>query len=313
MMQPLLLLVLAVMVFAGLGLGGLMLNDRARRRHRARLARGTTGPEALRVEATKTRRRRDRSASGLTARIEGRLSQTGLRLTPVELLVQVSVGVLAIYGLAVLLLKLHPLLALPIAFVLPVGAALLVLRVARNRYRAAFTDGLPEALDVFARGLRAGRPISDSLGIVVDTSQGPVQTECTRVHAEICMGTPLAKSLARLATRLGTPEVSFFAVATAMQAESGGNLIETLESLADQLRERRKLRKKARALSSEARASAAILASLPFAVGLAIALLNFSYLEPLFTDPRGRVMALVALTSVSFGVYMMARLGKLDV
>lgn len=83
--------------------------------------------------------------------------------------------------------------------------------------------------------------------------------------------------------------------------------------MAAQLRERRKLRKKARALSSEARASALILASLPFAVVLAIGFLNGGYLEPLYADPRGQVMSLVAISSISLGVFMMAQMGKLDV
>ncbi len=155
--------------------------------------------------------------------------------------------------------------------------------------------------------------MSDSLGIVVNTAKGPIQREFARCYDEICMGTTLPKSLARLEMRVPTAEVSFFSVATSLQAETGGNLIETMEGLAGQLRERRKLRKKARALSSEARASAVILASLPFAVALALALLNGAYLEPLYADPRGRLMSAAAVASISLGVFMMIRMGKLDV
>lgn len=95
-----------------------------------------------------------------------------------------------------------------------------------------------------------------------ETSKGPLFREFSRCHNEICMGTTLPESLARLEARVPTAEVSFFTLATTLQAETGGNLIETIESLATQLRERRKLRKKARALSSEARASAVVLAAL---------------------------------------------------
>lgn len=127
------------------------------------------------------------------------------------------------------------------------------------------------------------------------------------------MGTSLPESLARLSARIQTPEVSFFAVATALQAETGGNLIETMEGLANQLRARRQLRKKARALTSEVRASTIILASLPFVVLLAIGVLNAGYLEPLYNDPRGRIMAAAAVTSIGVGIFMMTRMGKLDV
>mgnify|MGYP000265320391 CR=1 FL=1 len=286
--------------------------DRQRRRHTARLQRVATQVTAAtsvtpRVSSWKSDR------NGLFHRIEQQLEQTNLRVSLNELLVQVSIAVLGTYAVSVLQLGLSPLLAVLVAISLPLCCAALVLRIAKARYLAAFTNQLPEALDVFARGLRAGRPVASSIAIVVDTAKGPTLREFSRCHSEICMGATLPESLARLETRIPTPEVSFFAVATALQAETGGNLIETMENLAGQLRERRKLRKKARALSSEARASAMILASLPFAVALAIGLLNGAYLEPLYSDPRGKIMSLAAISSISVGVFMMARMGKLDV
>ena len=151
------------------------------------------------------------------------------------------------------------------------------------------------------------------MAIVVDNAKGPILREFTKCRDEMRMGTTLPETLSRLETRIPTPEVSFFSVATSLQSETGGNLIETMEGLANQLRERRKLRRKARALSSEARASAMILAALPFAVALSIGLLNGAYLEPLYTDTRGQIMSLVAITSLAVGVGVMARMGKLDV
>ena len=299
-------------VFAGLSLSLLVLADRERRRHQARLRRARSdAPQNLIKSPRKMSGNRDKHS--FFAQIERHLAQTSLRLTLVELLVQFSVSVLGLYATTVLVLGMQPLLALPVAIAVPTLATTLLLRIAKTRHRAAFTAHLPEALDVFARGLRAGRPISDSLAIVVNTAKGPAHQELSRCHDEICLGTTLADSLARLEARIPTPEVSFFSVATSLQAETGGNMIETMEGLATQLRERRKLRKKARALSSEARASALILASLPFAVALVIALLNASYLEPLYADARGRVMAAAAFASIGLGVFIMAQMGKLDV
>jgi len=305
------ILAAGVLVFASLSLCLLVLADRERRRHIARLRRVRTQTTAPLV---RTRKRHVPAVKGsVFNRLEQQMAQTNLRLSVTELLVQVGIGVLAIYALSVLVLGLNPLLALPLAAVLPVLAAAWIIRFAQNRYQGAFTAELPEALDVFARGLRAGRPISDSLSVVVENAKGPIRHEFARCHDEICMGTTLSDSLERLEHRIPTPEVSFFSVATSLQAETGGNMIETMEGLATQLRERRQLRKKARALSSEARASAVILASLPFAVALVIGLLNGAYLEPLYADPRGQIMALGAVSSISVGVFMMVQMGKLDV
>ena len=312
MTATLTLFAVIVVVFIALVLFLLITVDRQRRRHSARLRRAHGETSAA---APKLKQKSDKKTSqiGLFRRIEHQLAQTSLRVSLNELLVQISVAILGLYAALVLALGMSPLMALPLAVALPLALATLFIRIAKAGYRAAFTDQLPEALDVFARGLRAGRPVSSSLAIVVESTKGPINREFTRCHNEICMGTTLPESLSRLEARVPTAEVSFFAVATTLQAETGGNLIETMESLANQLRERRKLRKKARALSSEARASAMILASLPFAVALAIGVLNGAYLEPLYADPRGRIMAAAAIASITFGVFIMARMGKLDV
>lgn len=312
MTVTLLVFALLGVVIIALALFALVHADRQRRHHLRRLRR--MRPE-MAQPAPKARRRTagPDGQNSFFATIEGHLAQTSLRVSIMELLVQISLGTLTLYAVLVLLLGVSPLLALPVSLLTPAGFAVLVINFAKSRYREAFTAQLPEALDVFARGLRAGRPVSDSLGIVVENAKGPTQREFSRCYDEICMGTTLPESLARLEGRIPTAEVSFFSVATSLQAETGGNLIETMEGLAGQLRERRKLRLKARALSSEARASAVILAALPFAVALAIGLLNGQYLEPLYADNRGQIMALGAVCSIGLGVFMMVRMGKLDV
>ncbi len=311
------LLIAGGMLNVGLLLLGIILADRQRRRHHARLHRANAREtRALSAKLTTRKRAMARPTTGVervVSAVERQLDQTSLRLGVGELLVQAGITLLALYALAVLGIRMHPLLALPVALLGTAGLLVLILRVAKDRYRTAFAADLPEALDIFARGLRAGRPVTDSMTIVVDNSQGAILREFTRCHDEVRMGATLSESLERLSARLPLPEVIFFAVATALQAETGGNLIETMENLATQLRERRKLRKKARALSSEARASAVILASLPFAVAILIAVLNLGYLEPLYADPRGRVMSIAAVTSIAVGVYVMARMGKLNV
>lgn len=312
MSHSLILFAALFVAFLGGVLCMVVLLDRQRRRHIARLRR--IRPQTIQTVPASPRRRADKQTkNSFFHMVEKELAQTNLRVSLNELFVQIIVAVLGLYAVCVLMLGLMPLLAAIVAVFTPVVFATIVIRLAKRRYRAAFSENLPEALDVFARGLRAGRPIASSLSIVVDSSEGAVLREFTRCHNEICMGTSLPDSLARLENRIPTPEVSFFAVATALQAETGGNLIETMEGLAAQLRARRQLRKKARALSSEVRASAMILSALPFAILIAIGTLNPEYIEPLYDDPRGRIMSVAAVTSIGLGVFMMVRMGKLDV
>lgn len=314
----LILVLVGLLLNVALFLVGMIIADRRRRKHLARLDRAKTSTAHPALVVVKTRRRRPAPeelgplARGLSG-IEKLLDQSVLNATLNEIIVQIGMAMLGLYAALVLGLRLPLGLALVVAITVAGAGLALVLQIARAKYRTAFVAQLPEALDVFARGLRAGRPVTDSLGIVVQNASGPVQREFSRCHDEIRMGHSLHDSLDRLAQRLPLPEIMFFSVAVTLQSETGGNLIETMESLASQLRERRKLRKKARALSAEARASALILAALPFAVALAIVALNAGYLKPLYADARGQVMALGAMTMIGLGVLVMMRMGKLDV
>lgn len=314
-----------ILILGGVGLAAVVLTcllflDRQRRAKGARLA-AVLPRQAAPVAPTPQRARRRKAEATVDDprlaqaifTLERMLAHAGLRLTGAEALMQMGIAMLALFAGLTLGLRVHPLAAIPVSGAMVGAAAALIIRVSYTRRLAAFTAGLPEALDVFARGLRAGRPVTDSLSIVLENAQEPVRGEMAICHGQLKMGASLADSFADLSARIPTPEASFFGVATALQAETGGNLIETMENLAIQLRERRKLKKKARALSSEARANAVILAALPFAVSAVIFFLNPGYLAPLVEDPRGRWMLAAALTGIGLGVTMMVRMGKLDV
>jgi len=123
----------------------------------------------------------------------------------------------------------------------------------------------------------------------------------------------LLRRVGGIADRIGSQEARFIVVAAGLQVETGGNLVETLENLANMLRERRKLRKKAAALSAEVRVSAVVLSSLPFVIGLILWVVNAEYLQPLFSDARGRILSVVGLSFLGMGIFSMYKLSRLDV
>ncbi len=116
------------------------------------------------------------------------------------------------------------------------------------------------------RGLRSGLPITETLGIVAGEIQGPVGLEFRLVSDKMKIGRTMEAALQDTADRLGTPEFQFFVITLAIQRETGGNLAETLSNLADVLRKRGQMKLKIKAMSSELKASAYIVGSLPFVV-----------------------------------------------
>ena len=176
-----------------------------------------------------------------------------------------------------------------------------------------FSGLFPEAIDLMVRGLRSGLPVTESISVVGSELPDPVGTEFRKISHNVQFGRPLDEALWEAAERLDTPDFKFFVISLAVQRETGGNLAETLANLSDILRRRRQIKLKIKAMSSEARASAYILGSLPFIMFGIIYLLNPGYETELFTDPRGRVLLIGGLTTMGMGIAVMRKMVRFEI
>ena len=176
-----------------------------------------------------------------------------------------------------------------------------------------FISLLPEALDLIVRGIRSGLPASEAMRTIADEIQDPVGSEFREVTDQMKIGVPMDEALWHAAKRLAIPEFNFLVISLAIQQETGGNLAEILEKLSDMVRRREQMRLKVKAMSSEARASAMIIGSLPFVMAGIIYLVNPGYMSTLFIDPRGWVMIGIGMTSLLIGIGIMAKMIKFDI
>ncbi|MEQ8193689.1 MAG: type II secretion system F family protein [Rhodospirillales bacterium] len=182
-----------------------------------------------------------------------------------------------------------------------------------DRRTKAFNDIFPDAIDLMVRGLRSGLPVTESLASVGQEMADPVGHEFRLVADAIKFGTTMDKALWDASDRLGIQEFKFFVISLSVQKETGGNLAETLANLSDILRRRHQMRLKIKAMSSEARASAMILGSLPFIMFGIIFLLNNDYAMDLFTDPRGRSMLVGVLLIMGMGILVMRKMVRFEI
>jgi tight adherence protein B len=127
------------------------------------------------------------------------------------------------------------------------------------------------------------------------------------------IGRTMEAALQETSDRLGTPEFQFFVITLAIQRETGGNLAETLSNLADVLRKRAQMKLKIRAMSSESKASAYIVGSLPFAVFGLVWMVNPGYIGDFFVDQRLIVAGLGGLCWMSIGVFIMAKMVNFEI
>ena len=120
-------------------------------------------------------------------------------------------------------------------------------------------------------------------------------------------------ALQETADRLGTPEFQFFVITIQIQRETGGNLAETLSNLAHVLRSRAQMKLKIKAMSSESKASAYIIGSLPFIVFFLIWSINDTYTQQFFTNPKLIATGLGAMCWMGLGAFVMSRMISFEI
>ncbi len=176
-----------------------------------------------------------------------------------------------------------------------------------------FAGLLPEALDLIVRGVRSGLPVAETIKTIAEEIESPVGSEFQRIGDQMKIGISMDEAMWATAKRLQIAEFNFLVISMSIQQETGGNLAEILENLSNMVRRREQMRLKVKAMSSEARASAMIIGSLPFIMCAVISFINPRYMSTLFVDPRGWIMIGMGLTSLLIGLFIMAKMVRFEI
>ena len=178
----------------------------------------------------------------------------------------------------------------------------------RDRYVANLRRQLPDALQFAVSALRAGFPVAEAIRGIGREAPEPTRSQFAGVINEMSVGRSLQDALLDLYYRTKIAEHAMLAVTIGVQTSSGGQLAETIQSLAETIRERVTLAARARALAGEGIVSATILSILPLITGLALSLIRPGYLQPLLNDPRGQRMFVGGVCALLMGIWTMRRM-----
>jgi len=242
-----------------------------------------------------------------------RITSAGLRIT-LGTYLTICFSIFAVVAGAALFLEFIPKGAAPlIGLFFGIGLPHLAIGFLAKRRHGKFISFFPEAIDLMVRGLKSGLPITESMKAAGNEIADPVGSEFRQITDQVRVGTKLEEAMQEAGKRLNIQEFNFMNVAMNIQAETGGNLAETLGNLSDVLRRRRQLKLKIKALSSEAKASAYIIGSLPFIMTGLIYMTNEHYIMTLFTDPRGNMMVAVGLLWFALGAGVMYKMVRFEV
>jgi tight adherence protein B len=176
-----------------------------------------------------------------------------------------------------------------------------------------FINEFPNALDVIVRGIKSGLPLNDCLRIIANEAQEPVRTEFRLIVEAQTLGMSLSDAAVKLYERMPCTEANFFGIVLAIQQKTGGNLAETLANLSRVIRERRKMRDKIQAVSMEAKASAAIIGSLPPAVAGLVYATSPGYMDALWTTNAGRIALAGCAIWMCIGILVMRKMINFDI
>jgi len=239
------------------------------------------------------------------------LQQSGTAMTiSAVILTTLMFGVLAAVGTFMFT---HLWWAAMVAFVLGLGIQPMLLKRKRTARIYKFEEHFPEALDLLSRAVRAGHAFSAGMKMVSDELDDPVGPEFRKAFEEQNFGLPLKESLNGMAARIPLLDVKFFATAVLIQRETGGNLAEILDNLANVVRERFKIRRQVRVHTAHGRFTGYVLMALPGFLAVALMFINPEHMNLLFEDPLGQMMIVACIVMQAIGFIWIKQIVKIEV
>ena len=261
----------------------------------------------------------NRAINAATAAMEGRgiLEWVEVKLDEARLPVRAAEAAFFSVAFAFVVAVLTFVLKGPILGVLAFGAGLgipvfAVSFLGWNRKRK-FVRQLPSMLQLLASSLRAGYALLQGVEAVAREIEEPMGAELRRVLAEARLGRSLDDALDEMAVRMKSDDFSWVVMAISIQRNVGGNLAELLDTVADTMQARTRLRREVKALTAEGRMSAIMLVIMPPALMLAMTFLSPGYLSPLFHETVGKFMLGAGAFLMVTGWFWMQKMIKVDV
>ncbi|MDH3307532.1 MAG: type II secretion system F family protein, partial [Acidimicrobiia bacterium] len=243
--------------------------------------------------------------------INGVLEQANLPLRPGEAIALAFILAIVI-GLVAGAVTLNVFVGIGVAVTAILGV-FAVINLLGSREKRKFEEQLPDTLTLLSTSLRAGYSLLQAVEAVATEAPQPTGREFGRAIAEIRLGRQVVDALEGVAERTRSGDFTWTVMAVEIQREVGGNLSEVLQTVADTMLQRNRLRREVRALTAEGRISAIVLGSMPFLLFLFLYTSNRNYIEPLFTQTVGRYAIIVGLILMGVGGFWMKKIVDIEI
>ena len=248
---------------------------------------------------------------GALGMIETALEQANMPIRPGEAIVG-TIALSLLLGLVVGALAQNLWWGIATAVAILIVAVVAVNSVA-SKQRKRFGRQLPDTLNLIATSLRAGYSLLQAVEAVGQEAPEPTRREFGRAMSEIRLGRSVTDALQEIAVRMESQDFDWAVLAISIQREVGGNLAEVLQTTAETMLHRNRLRREMKALTAEGRISAIVLGGLPFFLFGVIYVVNPDYIQPLISTTGGIIAIVIALFMILVGIFWLTRIVKVDI
>lgn len=315
MIQIVLIVVIALLV-AGTIMAFMANQENARRKRLYGVIQGHSGATGKKDEKGVKDKRRADLAKKLKetkeddferknkASISMKLQQAGLHISVAQFWIFSVISMVGVTFLAKMMGQ-PPHILLLAAVVGLLGLPRFILSKKIQKRQKKFLEEFPDALEATVRLLKAGMPVGEAISMIAREFEGPVGEEMEIIHDKQKIGVPLHEAALEGTRRMPLTEMQMFATGLSIQAQTGSSLSEVLTNLSKVIRARFRLKRKIKALSSEAVASASIIGSLPLLVATGMYFVNYEYISVLFTERTGNMLIAAAGVWMACGIFVM--------
>jgi tight adherence protein B len=187
------------------------------------------------------------------------------------------------------------------------------LRRSASRRQIKFEGQLVDVLVLITGAVKTGFSLLQAMEVVEREMQPPASDEFRRVHIEIGLGVSLAQALDNLSMRMQNQDLDLVVTAVKIHNQVGGNLSTMLEAVTETVRERDRLFREARVITTQQRYTAYLISLLPIAIGLMMFMLNPDYVMQLFNNGIYILIPILAAVGVIAGHFVLQRITKIEV
>lgn len=183
----------------------------------------------------------------------------------------------------------------------------------RRRRIEAIDDQLVDALQLMANALKSGLSLQQALELVVREMKPPISDEFGRLVKEIHLGRLIDDALRRFAERVPLEDVQLAVESVLTLRETGGNLSETFQVIADTIVERKKVQGRIKAMTTQGMTQGIVVCLMPIVLMVLFTFIDPTYMRPFFTTPLGWMMMTLVFVLDGVGLWLMTKLVKVEV